>query len=158
VVPLDTLNGVFRKIDAPVELVDGMVILAGREVLRYESVDADERSPTPLIRHGVALFGSPPREPWGRLSQLLPSGGIRDVRHLWDDEVVIGREDGDLVFSDDQFLSRRHVAFAWDGARGMLNDLGSSNGTFVRLTGPTPIRNGDHLRMGDQLFRIELRR
>jgi pSer/pThr/pTyr-binding forkhead associated (FHA) protein len=158
VVPIDTLNGVFRKIDAPVELVDGAIVLAGREVLRFEAVDADERNATPLIRHGVALFGSPPREPWGRLLQLLPSGGIRDVRHLWDDEIVIGREDGDLVFSDDQFLSRRHASIAWDGARATLNDLGSSNGTFIRLVGPTAIKNGDHLRMGDQLFRIELGR
>jgi pSer/pThr/pTyr-binding forkhead associated (FHA) protein len=80
------------------------------------------------------------------------------VRHLWDDEVVIGREDGDLVFSDDQFLSRRHCSIAWDGTRAVLNDLGSSNGTFIRLAGPTAVKNGDHLRMGDQLFRIELRR
>ena len=34
------------------------------------------------MRHGVALFGSPPREPWGRLVQIIPSGGHRDVRHL----------------------------------------------------------------------------
>ena len=158
VVPIDTLNGVYRKIDAAVELADGVIVLAGREVLRFEIVDADEKAPTPLVRHGVALFGSPPRDPWGRLVQLLPSGGVRDVRHLWDDEIVIGREDGDLVFSDDQFLSRRHASIAWDGARARLKDLGSSNGTFVRLTGPTPIKHGDHLRMGDQLFRIELRR
>ena len=158
IVPIDTLNGVFRKIDAPVDLADGMIILVGREVLRFDRVDVDEKSPTPLIRHGVALFGSPPREPWGRLSQLLPSGGVRDVRHLWDDEVVIGREDGDLVFSDDQFLSRRHAALAWDGARAQLKDLGSSNGTFVRLGGPTALKHGDHVRVGDQLFRIELRR
>jgi len=158
VVPLDTLNGVFRKIDAPTELVDGAIVLAGREVLRYEKVDADERAPTPLIRHGVALFGSPPREPWGRLLQMLPSGGVRDVRHLWEDEVVIGREDGDLVFSDDQFLSRRHATFNWDGAKAYLNDLGSSNGTFIRIHVPTALKHGEHLRMGDQLFRIELRR
>jgi len=158
IVPLDTLNGVYRKIDAPVPLTDGTVILAGREVLRYEVLDGDEKAGTPLVRHGVALFGSPPREPWGRLLQLLPSGGIRDVRHLWDDEIVIGREDGDLVYSDDQFLSRRHASIGWDGTRATLTDLGSSNGTFVRLAGPTAVKHGDHLRMGDQLFRIELRR
>jgi pSer/pThr/pTyr-binding forkhead associated (FHA) protein len=105
------------------------------------------------------MFGSPPREPWGRLSQLLPSGGVRDVRHLADDEVVIGREEGDLVFA------RRRVPVApplheltWDGQRATITDLTSSNGTFVRLTGPLTIRAGEHLRMGDQLFRIELRR
>ena len=154
--PIDALNGVFRKSDAPVELVDGMTILVGREVLRYERIDPEEIKLYPLVRHGVALFGSPPREPWGRLVQLVPSGGYRDVRHLAGDEIVLGREEGDLVFRDDAFLSRRHAAVTWDGKRAQITDLGSSNGTFVRITGPTVLRHGDHVRMGDQLLRIEL--
>jgi pSer/pThr/pTyr-binding forkhead associated (FHA) protein len=158
VVPVDTLNGVFRKLDRPVELAHGAILLIGREVLRFEKLDHDERTPAPLVRHGVAMFGSPPREPWGRLSQLLPSGGIRDVRHLTDDEIVVGREEGELVFSDDAFLSRRHCTLNWDGQRATITDLNSSNGTFLRLTGVGPVRHGEHLRVGDQLFRIELRR
>lgn len=158
VVPLDTQNGVFRKIDAPVELQHGAIVLVGREVLRFEKVDADEKAPDPLVRHGVALFGSPPREPWGRLLQMLPSGGVRDVRHMWDDEITLGREEGDLVYSDDAFLSRRHCTIGWDGKRAVITDLGSSNGTFVRLAGTTVVKHGEHVRMGDQLFRIELRR
>ena len=47
------------------------------------------------------------------------------------------------------------AAITWDGKRAMLTDLGSSNGTFVRITGPTTLKNGDHVRMGDQLMRIE---
>jgi pSer/pThr/pTyr-binding forkhead associated (FHA) protein len=156
--PLDSLNGVFRKADAPIELGDGTTILLGREVLRYERVSAEEASGHPLVRHGVALFGSPPREPWGRLVQLVPSGGYRDVRHLAGDEVVLGREDGDIVFRDDAFMSRRHAAVTWDGRRAQLTDLGSSNGSFVRLSGPTALKHGDHVRMGDQLLRIELGR
>ena len=156
VVPLEVFNGVFRKLDAPIELTSGMVILVGREVLRFEIVDGDERIAQPLVKHGVALFGSPPREPWGRLLQLLPSGGVRDVRHLATDEVVLGREEGDIVYRDDQFMSRRHAQVAWDGRTVTLTDLGSSNGTFRRLTGPEPLRHGDQLRMGDQLFRFEL--
>jgi pSer/pThr/pTyr-binding forkhead associated (FHA) protein len=158
VVPMDALNGVFRKADAPVELADGMTILVGREVLRYERIDPEEVKVHPLVRHGIALFGSPPREPWGRLLQMLPSGGVRDIRYLSDDEITLGREEGDLVYSDDAFLSRRHCTIGWDGNRAVITDLGSSNGTFVRLTGPLALRHGEHVRMGDQLFRIELRR
>lgn len=156
VLPLDTLNGVFRKADVPIDLIDGMTVLVGREVLRYEKLDAEEIKVQPLVRHGVALFGSPPREPWGRLVQIVPSGGYRDVRHLVGDEIVLGREEGDIVFRDDAFMSRRHAAVTWDGRRAQITDLGSSNGTFVRITGPTVIKNGDHVRMGDQLLRIEL--
>jgi pSer/pThr/pTyr-binding forkhead associated (FHA) protein len=156
--PMDQLNGVFRKCDQPVELVDGATLLIGREVLRYERVDSEEMKVHPLVRHGVALFGSPPREPWGRLMQLVPSGGHRDIRHLFGEEVVLGREEGDIVFRDDAFMSRRHAAVTWNGMRAQLTDLGSSNGTFVRLTGPTALKHGDHVRMGDQLLRIELTR
>jgi pSer/pThr/pTyr-binding forkhead associated (FHA) protein len=153
--PIDTTNGVFKKTEGSVELADGMIILVGREVLRFERVAAEERTVHPLVRHGVALFGSPPREPWARIVQLIPSGGQRDVRHLIGEEVVLGREEGDIVFRDDAFMSRRHAAITWDGRRALLTDLGSSNGTFVRLSGPTSLKNGDHVRMGDQLLRIE---
>jgi pSer/pThr/pTyr-binding forkhead associated (FHA) protein len=156
VVCLDGLNGVFRKLELPIDLEDGTVLLVGREVLRFERVDDDERDADPLVQHGVALFGSPPRAPWARLSELLPSGAVRDIRHLNGEEIVIGREEGDLVFRDDAFMSRRHAAINWDGQRARLTDLGSSNGTFVRLSGTTALRHRDHLRMGDQLFRVEL--
>ena len=89
---------------------------------------------------------------------MLPSGGVRDIRYLSDDEITLGREEGDLVYSDDAFLSRRHCTIGWDGNRAVITDLGSSNGTFIRLTGPLAIKHGEHVRMGDQLFRIELRR
>jgi pSer/pThr/pTyr-binding forkhead associated (FHA) protein len=62
------------------------------------------------------------------------------------------------VFSDDAFLSRRHCTIGWNGQRAIITDLNSSNGTFVRIGGPTPVKHGEHLRVGDQLFRIELRR
>jgi len=108
------------------------------------------------VRHGVALFGSPPREPWGRFVQLVPSGGYRDVRHLAGDEVVLGREEGDIVFRDDAFMSRRHAAVTWDGKRSQITDLVQLQRHVVRVTGPTALKHGDHVRLGDQLLRIEL--
>jgi pSer/pThr/pTyr-binding forkhead associated (FHA) protein len=155
VTPIDELNGVFRRLAQATPLADGDIVLAGREIMRFELVGAEERAAPPLVRHGVTLFGSPPREPWGRLVQLLPSGGVRDVRHLDEEEIVIGREEGDLVFNDDAFLSRRHAALRWRNGTATIEDLRSSNGTFVRLRAPYDMRTGDHMRMGDQLFRFE---
>jgi pSer/pThr/pTyr-binding forkhead associated (FHA) protein len=156
IVPLDSLNGVFYRVSEPTPLQDGDLLLLGREIMRFELVDRDEREARPLVRHGVALFGSPPREPWGRLMQLLASGGVRDVRHLYTPVVTLGREEGDLIFPDDQFLSRRHATFSWQGGDCLVEDLGSSNGTYIRLLGPMTLRPGDQLRMGDQVFRFEL--
>ncbi len=155
---IDTLNGVFKKADGPVELSDGSTVLVGREVLVFERLSPEEKTVHPLVRHGVSLFGSPPREPFGRLHQIVPSGGYRDVRHLIADETVLGREEGDIVFRDDAFMSRRHAAITWDGKAAKVTDLGSSNGTFVRITEPTALKHGDHVRMGDQLLRVELTR
>lgn len=155
-IPLDTLNGVFRRVREPVEVDHGDVLLVGQELLRFELVDDDEREAAPLLRHGVALFGSPLREPWGRLMHLLASGGVSDVRHLHEPVVTIGREEGAVTFPDDAFMSRRHASLSWSDDRCMVDDLGSSNGTFVRLAGPVEIRTGDTLRVGDHLLRLEL--
>lgn len=156
VVPIDLTNGVFRKIRAPQPLPSGAHLLIGRELLRFEHVEEQEREVASLLRFGVATFGSPPRKPWGRLMQLLSNGGMRDVRHLHGNEIVLGREEGDIVFRDDEFLSRRHAVLRWQGNGCIVEDLKSSNGTFVRLRGPTALEHGDVLRMGDQMFRIEL--
>lgn len=156
VIPLDTLNGVFKRLSAPTDLQDGDILLVGREVLRFELVSEEEAKATPLVRHGVAKFGSPPREPWGRLRQILPNGGEREVRYLDNDEFTLGREEGDLVFRDDAFLSRVHGALRWQNGRAVYEDLQSSNGSFIRLGQESELRSGDHIRVGDQLFRFEL--
>ena len=155
-VPLDQVNGAFRRLTSSEKLDSGDMLLIGRELLLFERVDEDERVVKPLVQGGVVRFGSPSREPWGRLSLSLPNGGVRDVRYLHGDEVVIGREDGHVVFNDDEFLSRRHAVFRFHAGRCSLEDLASSNGTFLRLRGATKLEDRDHLRLGNQLFRFEL--
>src|SRR3990172_2488692 len=67
----------------------------------------------------------------------------------------------ELVISDDPDLSRRHARIFWNGSSWMLEDLDSSNGTFMgefqaasRLSGPTAIKDGHIFRMG--LTRLRL--
>jgi pSer/pThr/pTyr-binding forkhead associated (FHA) protein len=155
IVPVDRLNGVFRRLRQDTRLADGAIVLLGRELIRFELLGPEESKPKALLQHGVTRFGSPLREAWGRISQILPSGGIRDVRHLHGEEMVVGREEGDLVFSDDEFLSRRHAAFRWQHGQCVLSDLGSSNGTFLRIVEPSNLSDGDFLRIGDQMFRYK---
>jgi pSer/pThr/pTyr-binding forkhead associated (FHA) protein len=87
---------------------------------------------------------------------------VRDVFHLKKAETVIGREQGDIVFTDDPFLSRRHAVVRAHGAgsgsgprRFTLTDLGSSNGTFLQVREEVHLRHGDHFRIGQQLFRFD---
>jgi pSer/pThr/pTyr-binding forkhead associated (FHA) protein len=153
--PIDTVNGVYVRVSA-CDLLPGDMFLVGKEVLRYEPVPAEERDPPALVEHGVRIFGSAPREAWGRLRQLTIAGTTRDVWHLVRPELVLGREEGDVTFPDDEFMSRRHAAVRRQGPKARLEDLNSSNGTFVRVRGDRELKTGDVMRIGDQLLRLEL--
>jgi hypothetical protein len=152
--PLDGVNGVFVRVQS-CELSPGDSFLVGKELLRYEPLVAEERDPPSLVEHGVRIFGSAPREAWGRLRQLTVAGTARDVWHLTRPELVLGREEGDVTFPDDEFMSRRHAAVKRVGSKARLEDLGSSNGTFVRVRADRELKAGDLLRIGDQLLRYE---
>jgi pSer/pThr/pTyr-binding forkhead associated (FHA) protein len=66
-------------------------------------------------------------------------------------QVVIGREEGlDIVLQDPE-ASRRHARISWQGGRHFVEDLGSTNGTFVngmQITMPQPLNPGDSIGIG----------
>jgi pSer/pThr/pTyr-binding forkhead associated (FHA) protein len=155
-VPLEARNGVYVRIQTPMELMDGDHILLGKQVLRFEVPLDVERTLRPAVEHGIVFFGTPVKPPWGRLRQVTAAGTSRDLYHLTRSEVTMGREQGDLVFSDDEFLSRRHAQLQYRSGRVTVTDLGSSNGTFVRLRGQHVLMPGELIRMGDELLRFEI--
>jgi pSer/pThr/pTyr-binding forkhead associated (FHA) protein len=156
ITPLDGRNGVYLRIRSIVELIDGDHILLGRQVMRFELVPDHERRPRPAVEDGVVLFGTPTSPAWARLRQMTSSGLGRDVVHLSRPDLTLGREQADLVFGDDEFLSRRHAQVSLKNGRPILADLESSNGTYVRLRSPHVLVPGDMIRLGDQLLRFEL--
>jgi pSer/pThr/pTyr-binding forkhead associated (FHA) protein len=141
-----------------VPLQDQDLFLVGQQVLRFEVVKDAEDGLGPATQHGTLLFGTPPAPRLARLCQRTVEGVTRDVFHVRKLETVIGRESGDIVFTDDPFLSRRHAIVRVDREKKQysLADLGSSNGTFVQVRGEVSIKSGDQFRIGQQLFRIEL--
>ena len=72
------------------------------------------------------------------------------------DRFVIGREAGDLRVADDPYLSGEHVSVRRVGARYVLSDLDSSNGTFIRIRSEVELRPGDEILIGGQVFRFLL--
>jgi len=155
---LGSTNGVFVRLKAPHQLAEGDLLLLGVEVLRFEPIMDAEVGLGPAIQHGTLVFGSPALPRPARLVQRTVEGVARDVYHLHRLETVIGRESGDIVFTDDPYMSRRHAAIRRDNASGKftLVDLDSSNGTFVAARGDWPVQDGDSIRVGQHLFRIEL--
>ena len=74
-----------------------------------------------------------------------------------DTGVVIGRQPGLEVTLDSGAISRRHARLTWEGERVYVEDLKSSNGTFInenRITARTLLRPGDTLRIGSSILRL----
>jgi pSer/pThr/pTyr-binding forkhead associated (FHA) protein len=141
-------------------LADQELFLLGQQVLRFEVVKEAEEAFGAASENGTLLFGTPAAPRYARLSQRTVEGVVRDVLHVRKAETVIGRESGDVVFTDDPFLSRRHAVLrmrvdAGRARRFALADLGSSNGTFLRIREEVRLRHGDHLRIGQQLLRFD---
>lgn len=155
---LESTNGVFFRIRDPHVLVDGDVLLLGVEVLRFELVMDAELGLGPAVQHGTLVFGSPALPRPARLVQRTVEGVARDVYHLHRLETVIGRESGDIVFTDDPYMSRRHATIRRSTSSGAMTlvDLNSSNGTFVAIRGDCVLKDGDSIRVGQHLFRMEL--
>ncbi|MFN2241590.1 MAG: FHA domain-containing protein [Anaerolineae bacterium] len=68
--------------------------------------------------------------------------------------VTIGRQDQCEVQVPGTWVSRRHARIAWTGTGYIVEDLGSTNGTFVngeRVSGPRALRPGDRLQLGEQV-------
>jgi pSer/pThr/pTyr-binding forkhead associated (FHA) protein len=73
------------------------------------------------------------------------------------EEVVIGRENADFTI-DDPEISRRHVVIRRLGGAVEIEDLGSSNGTFVddqRIEAPTRVGGGAMIRLGNTVLEVE---
>jgi pSer/pThr/pTyr-binding forkhead associated (FHA) protein len=155
---LGSLNGVYLRLRRPQQLSDGDLLLIGLQVLRFEAVRDAEQGFGPATQHGTLLFGSPMLPRYARLCERTVEGVTRNVFYLHRDETIIGRESGDIVFTDDPFMSRRHVAIRLDSATATFTatDLGSSNGTYIAIRGEIPLGHGDFLRIGQHLFRVEL--
>jgi pSer/pThr/pTyr-binding forkhead associated (FHA) protein len=153
--PLDQVNGTYLRIAAPIELKHGDVIRVGQEVLRFERMD---RLVAELNALGLAeSVGVPlPRGVWGRLSQLNLTRQVANAYLLSTPDVFLGRERGDILFPRDGFVSGSHAVLSDRGGRAFLKDLGSSNGTFVRLKQEVPLRSGDLFLLGRNLLRIHL--
>ena len=65
---------------------------------------------------------------------------------------VIGRDPAAAVCLDSTVISRRHAQIVIGAGQARIEDLGSKNGTYVgdvRVAAPLPLRDGDHIRVGD---------
>jgi pSer/pThr/pTyr-binding forkhead associated (FHA) protein len=148
-----SLNGVYKKLgrDAPVELKPNDVFRIGQEIIKFEPL-----APHPPAADGVERLGAPSKGYVGRIALVIGRDETGNAFPIPEAGVHLGRERGDILFPEDGYVSGLHCRLTWDGQKLLLTDLGSSNGTFLRLTSEADVRSGDVLLMGQQLFRIAM--
>jgi pSer/pThr/pTyr-binding forkhead associated (FHA) protein len=146
-----SLNGVYRKLrrEEPVEIEIGDIFRIGQEIVRLEALAA-----APPTADGVERMGSPAKGYIGRIALIIGRDVTGNAFPVPDTGLHLGRERGDILFPEDGYVSGLHCQLSYQGGRLYLTDLGSSNGTFVRIYTETEIYDGDILLMGQQLFRI----
>ncbi|GAA3538045.1 FHA domain-containing protein [Aeromicrobium flavum] len=128
------------------------------------------------------IFGTKvqtPKQPKGEKKPKQPKGGTRTRRvrgapsqlvivdgpnagqsvPVSTEPVLLGRGTDAAIRLDDDYVSTRHARFATNGEQWFVEDLGSTNGTFIgsqRVTSPVPVALGTAVRLGKTI--VELRK
>jgi hypothetical protein len=78
---------------------------------------------------------------------------------LSDQPILLGRGTDASIRLDDDYVSTRHARFATNGEQWFVEDVGSTNGTYLgsqRVTSPVPVGLGIQVRLGKTI--VELRK
>lgn len=125
-----------------------------------------EMKPAPVIPEPVPVAAAP-TSPLGGVA-VLPKGTVglvilEPVSRSGElipvaDEITIGRAPGcGIALPDDGTVSSLHARVAPDRKGITVEDLGSTNGTFIDdapVTGPTRAKRGALIRCGNALFEV----
>src|SRR4029079_222657 len=148
-----SLNGVYLKLrpNEPCLLEFNDVFRIGQEIIRLAELKGQGTSPD-----GVERFGSPAKGYIGRLALVVGRDTTGNAFPIPERGVHCGRERGDILFSEDGYVSGLHckVAKESDG-KVYLTDVGSSKGTCIMLREERTVGSGEILLMGQQLFRVD---
>jgi hypothetical protein len=113
---------------------------------------------------GAGRAPKPPKAPSKRrgspthvlVTEGSNAGERADLEHA---PILIGRGSDAAIRLDDDYVSTRHARIAVSGDQWFVEDLGSTNGTYVgtvRITQPTTITLGTQVRIGKTI--LELRK
>jgi len=147
-----SLNGVYVRLRGGVEIQSGDSFLAGEQLFRLD--------PTPKASDGAdsdgTFFYSSPKYPSAfRVNQILEGGALGMTVCARGNSLAIGREDGDLNFPGDLYMSGKHCTVEEREGKFLLTDHDSRNGTYLRIKADRALSHGDYVFIGRKLLRVE---
>lgn len=146
-------NGVYVRVRGSVPLAVGQHFLCGEQVFRLDAAPADTAGPE---ADQTYFYSSPKRPSSFTVTQVIEGGRDGMVFCSRENVARIGREDADLNFPEDIYMSGAHAHIESQGSGFSLIDDDSRNGTYVQIQGEHPLGHGDYLFLGRQLLRVEM--
>jgi len=131
-------NGVFIKLKEarPAEIFHGTVVRLGRQMLLFDA----ENGGHSFIHTDAA-------------------GKPMNRYELSNQTIVAGRQAPDVNLDQkDMTLSRRHLSITVKDRKIWVKDLGSANGSFLKIKNSVPLELDDQFRIGHQLFKFNLKK
>jgi pSer/pThr/pTyr-binding forkhead associated (FHA) protein len=130
-------------------------LLIGKQLLRFE-MEAPSPSQAPASVSQTLVLGSLIGKYEAKLVKRLPNGKDSNEYPLTEPVTSIGREKGEILFRNDPFVSGKHARIQLEAGSYSVEDLNSSNGTYVRLRQKEEIGHEDFFIVGEQLFQVRL--
>jgi pSer/pThr/pTyr-binding forkhead associated (FHA) protein len=148
-----SLNGVYVRLQGGQKVEPGTTILVGEQVLSVAPAALVDDLPD---HEGTYYSASMVRPAAFEIVQQIRGGSSGWVYRPQAEKVTIGREGNDINFPEDPFISGHHAQLQLTGGVLTVTDLGSRNGTFIRITGERMLKHGDYVFLGQQLLRVEI--
>ncbi len=149
-----SVNGIYLRVRGEAPLEFGDTFLCGEQVFKLEAPPPDDAGPD---SDQTYFYSSPRRTCPFRLVQVLRGGISCGVFPARSKVMTIGREDCDVSFPGDVYMSGTHAKVEMGGKGSFtLADTGSRNGTYLRIRQAQVLQHGDYVFLGKQLLRVEM--
>lgn len=144
-----------------------LFVLSAVSVIRSDIFGARVETPGAVVKPSKQPKVKAAKQPRGRKPargaprklQIIEGPNAGQSIPVSDQPIILGRGTDAAIRLDDDYVSTRHARFATNGEEWFVEDLGSTNGTYLgsqRITTPIPIALGTAVRLGKTV--VELRK
>lgn len=120
---------------------------------------APAAAPTPSTPAAPERVSRRTRSGSGPSRLVVTEGPLRGTTlPLGASAILIGRAPSCTLVLDDDYSSSRHARIFPQGGQWLVEDLGSTNGTYVadqRVEAPTPVPTGTPVRVGQSVLELQ---